>query len=228
MSVSCGNNAVIRDGCTDAAEQFIRLISRKQIFKPSAVELRACVFKNILLEEGIRSVGFGSKFITPQILCRIQRVMNACRVSGVENGFEFNLFGFAHDADFRSKLIERLDIAHAAEHLRGNLRDYRFKIVVHAIADVCFIKCRGIICEYVACHWKVKPNSPIYRIALDMLRRTRYEQTNGKVGGFGFFVRQGHAVIYLRSVIMDGGDIQPALKHAAIVFLLHSADLLCV
>ena len=59
-----------------------------------------------------------------------------------------------------------------------------------------------------------------------MLRRTRYKQTNGKVGGF--LVRQGHAVIYLRSVIMDGGDIQPALKHAAIVFLLHSADLFCV
>ena len=27
---------------------------------------------------------------------------------------------------------------------------------------------------------------------------------------------------------MDGGDIQPALKHAVIVFLLHSADLFCV
>ena len=147
MAVSGGNNAVIRNGCTEATEQLIRLISRKQIFKPPAVELRACVFKNILLEEGIRSVGFGGEFIPPQVLCRIQRVMNACRVSGVENGFEFNLFAFAHDADFRSKLIECLDIAHAAEHLRGDLRDYRFKIVVHAIADVCFIKCRGIICE---------------------------------------------------------------------------------
>lgn len=133
--------------------------------------------------------------------------MNACRVFGVENGFEFNLFGFAHDADFRSKLIERLDIAHAAEHLRGNLRDYRFKIIVHAIADVCFIKSRSIICEYVACHWEVQPYSHIYGIALDMLRRTRYKQTNGKVGGFGFLVRQGLAVIYLRSVIMHGWDI---------------------
>ena len=27
---------------------------------------------------------------------------------------------------------------------------------------------------------------------------------------------------------MDGGDIQPALKHAVIVFLLHSADLFCI
>ena len=133
--------------------------------------------------------------------------MNACHVFGVENGFEFNLFGFAHDADFRSKFIECLDIAHAAEHLRGNLRNYRFKIVVHAIADVCFIKSRSIIGEYVACHRKVKPYSPIYRIALDMLRRTRYKQTNGKVGGFGFLVRQGYAVIYFRSVIVYGGNI---------------------
>ena len=154
--------------------------------------------------------------------------MNACRVFSVQNSFELDLFGFAHDADFRSKLIERLDIAHAAEHLRGDLRNYRFKIVIHAIADVCFIKCCGIICEYVACHWEAQPYSPIYGITLDMLRRTRYEQTNDKVGGFGFFLRQGHAVIYLRSVIMHGGDIQPALKHAAIVFLLHSADLFCV
>ena len=161
-------------------------------------------------------------------MCYIQRVLNACRVFGFQNSFEFNLFGFAHDADFRSKLIELLDIAHAAKHLRGDLRNYRFKIVVHAIANVCFIKSCGIICEYVACHWKVKPYSPIYWIALDMLRRTRYKQTDGKIGGFGFLVRQSHAVIHLRPFIMHGGDIVISGKYAFIVFLLHSADLLRV
>ena len=157
-------------------------------------------------------------------MCRIQRVLDGRRIFGVQNSPKFHLFGFAHDADFRSKFIECLDIAHAAEHLRGNLRDYRFKIVVHAIADVCFIKSRSIIGEYVACHWEVKPYSPIYGITLDMLRRTRYEQTNGKVGGF--LLRQGHAVIHLRPFIMHGGDIVISCKYAFVVLLLHSADLL--
>ena len=228
MTVSGGNNAVIRNGCTDAAEQFIRFISRKQIFKPLAVKLRACVFKKILLEESIRSVGFGSEFITPQVMGHIQCALNTCRVFGIENGFELYLFAIAHSGDTLCKGVERVDISHAVKHIRCDLRNYRVKAIVHTVADISLIEYRGVTVEGVCFHWETQPHSLFFGIANGVFRRTRYKQTNGKVRYLRFFVRQGHSVIYLRSVIMHGGDIQPALKHAVIIFLLHSADLFCV
>ena len=138
MAVSGGNNAVIGKRRTEATEQFIRLISRKQVFKPPAVKLRACVFKNILLEESVRSVGFGSKFITPQVLCRIQRVMNACRVFGIENGFEFNLFGFRHSGNPLCETIQLIDSFHALKHIRGDLWDGGVKLIAEAEIDFGF------------------------------------------------------------------------------------------
>ena len=228
MAVSGGNNAVIGKRRTEATEQFIRLISRKQVFKPPAVKLRACVFKNILLEEGVRSVGFGSEFITPQVIGHIQCVLNACCVFGIENGFELYLFVIAHSGDTLCKGVERIDISHAVKHIRGDLRNYRVKAIVHAIADIRLVEYCGVTVEGVCFHRKTQPHSLFFGIANGMFRRTRYKQTNGKVRYLMFLVRQGHAVIYLRSVIMHGGDIQPAFKHAVIVFLLHSSDLFCV
>ena len=61
-----------------------------------------------------------------------------------------------------------------------------------------------------------------------MLRRTRYKQTNSKASDFGFLIRQCHAVIYFRSLILHGGDIPPFFEYAIVVFLLYSADLLDV
>ena len=122
MPVSGRNNAVIGQRCTEALQQLFALTLRIQPVEPFAVKARIRIFRQIFLEEGVGTVGFGGKFIPPQILCRIQCVLNACRVFGVQNSFEFNLFGFRHSGNPLCETIQLIDFFHAVKHIRCDLR----------------------------------------------------------------------------------------------------------